>query len=90
MKTYDHGFDDGIYPPDLKLASCLLVSWLVLFLVLVKGVKSSGKFSYFTALFPYLVLFILLGKGLSLPGAKLGIEYFLKPRFEELLKPDVS
>lgn len=39
---------------------------------------------YFTALFPYLVLFILGIRGVFLDGAGIGIEYFLKPKLEKL------
>ena len=40
--------DNGIGVPDWRLALCLLFSWVVLFLTLVKGVQSSGKVAYFT------------------------------------------
>ena len=39
---------------------------------------------YFTATFPYVVLTILLIKGLTLDGAMLGVEYFLVPDFDKL------
>ena len=39
---------------------------------------------YFTALFPYVLLFILLLRGLTLPGAGAGIVYYLKPNFTSL------
>ena len=39
---------------------------------------------YFTATFPYVVLTILLIKGVSLNGAMLGLEYFLVPEFYKL------
>ena len=42
--------------------------------------------AYFTALFPYLVLFTLLGKGLTLPGAYDGIMYFLTPQWGEVTR----
>lgn len=35
--------NDGIGVPDWRLSLCLLFSWTVIFLVLAKGVKSSGK-----------------------------------------------
>ena len=43
-----------------ELVGCLLVAWALVCLTLIKGVKSSGKVVYFTAVFPYVVLGILL------------------------------
>lgn len=39
--------DDGIGMPDLYLAICLLLAWVVIVSVLIRGVQSSGKASYF-------------------------------------------
>ena len=39
---------------------------------------------YFTATFPYVMLTILLIRGLTLPGAVDGVMYYLKPDFEKL------
>eukprot|EP00092_Neocalanus_flemingeri_P036836 GFUD01040097.1.p1 GENE.GFUD01040097.1~~GFUD01040097.1.p1 ORF type:complete len:631 (-),score=180.30 GFUD01040097.1:203-2095(-) len=68
----------------IELAFFLLVSWLVVLLCLVKGVKSSGKVVYFTATFPYLVLVVLLVLGLTLPGAGDGLYYLFVPKWEKL------
>lgn len=38
------------------MAVNLLLAWIIVFLCLSKGVQSSGKVVYFTALFPYVVL----------------------------------
>ena len=53
------------------------------------GVQSSGKVAYFTALFPYLVLAVLLVRGLTLPGAAAGLAFFFAPQWERLLEAGV-
>ncbi|KAH8329928.1 hypothetical protein KR067_008117, partial [Drosophila pandora] len=80
---------DGIGSPDWKLTLALLVSWVVIFLVIMRGVKSSGKAAYFLALFPYVVLFVLLIRAVTLEGARDGIIFFLQPQWGELLNPTV-
>ncbi|XP_071954065.1 sodium- and chloride-dependent glycine transporter 1-like isoform X2 [Antedon mediterranea] len=72
-----------------QLALCLLLAWFIVFCCLAKGVKSSGKVMYFTATFPYLVLFILLIRGLTLDGHREGIAFFITPKFELLKNPKV-
>ncbi|XP_030382020.1 sodium-dependent nutrient amino acid transporter 1 [Scaptodrosophila lebanonensis] len=80
---------DGIGAPDWKLTLAIFISWVVIFLVIMRGVKSSGKASYFLALFPYVILFTLLGRAVTLEGASDGIIFFLKPQWGELLSPKV-
>lgn len=45
---------------------------------------------YFTALFPYVILTILLIRGVTLEGAGNGIYFFLKPDFSRLADPQVQ
>ncbi|XP_017868514.1 PREDICTED: sodium-dependent nutrient amino acid transporter 1 [Drosophila arizonae] len=81
--------DDGIGYPSWSLSLTLAVAWLIIAGIMFRGIKSSGKASYFLALFPYVVMLILLVRALTLPGATDGVLYFLKPQWHKLLEPQV-
>ncbi|XP_019598183.1 sodium- and chloride-dependent glycine transporter 2 isoform X1 [Rhinolophus sinicus] len=74
------------YPGEIRwpLAFCLFLAWVIVYASLAKGIKTSGKVVYFTATFPYVVLVILLIRGVTLPGAGAGIWYFITPKWEKL------
>ncbi|XP_061389747.1 sodium-dependent nutrient amino acid transporter 1-like, partial [Musca vetustissima] len=81
--------DDGIGVPNWILAITLAVAWLIISSVIIKGVKSSGKVSYFLAMFPYVVMLVLLIRSLTLPGAFDGVLFFLTPQWDKLLDAHV-
>eukprot|EP00392_Amoebophrya_sp_AT5.2_P006597 g6609.t1 len=60
--------------------------WLITYLCLVKGIHSAGKVAYFTVIAPFVLIFILLVKTTSLPGAGDGIAYYLKPNLDYLFR----
>jgi len=68
---------------------CLILSWVIVYLILMKGIASSGKVVYFTAMFPYVVLTIFFFRGMTLKGAVAGISHMFTPKMEMLLKPTV-
>ncbi|XP_018541258.1 solute carrier family 6 member 22, tandem duplicate 1 isoform X1 [Lates calcarifer] len=72
-----------------ELALCLLLSWVICYFCVWKGVKSTGKVVYFTATFPYVMLAVLLVRGLTLPGALDGIKFYLYPDPSRLTDPQV-
>ncbi|XP_030650050.1 sodium-dependent noradrenaline transporter [Chanos chanos] len=75
--------------PRWELILCLVVVCFILYFSLWKGVKSSGKVVYITATMPYLVLFVLLIRGLTLPGAMDGIRAYLHIDLKMLNNPAV-
>ncbi|XP_041804536.1 sodium- and chloride-dependent GABA transporter 2-like [Chelmon rostratus] len=71
------------------LAGCLLLSWIICYFCIWKGVKTSGKVVYFTATFPCVMLIVLLVRGLTLPGAVDGIQFYLSPDLTRLTDSQV-
>jgi len=83
---------EGIDTPGglrVELVITLGIAWLACYFCIWKGVKWTGKVVYFTALFPYFLLIILLIRGVTLEGASLGLEYYLKPDFSRLTESRV-
>ncbi|XP_066277294.1 sodium- and chloride-dependent GABA transporter ine-like isoform X3 [Branchiostoma lanceolatum] len=72
---------DEFGAPQWDLSLTLLLAWIIVYLCIFKGVKSTGKVVYFTATFPYIVLIALLIRGVTLDGAVDGIMFFLKPKW---------
>uniref|UniRef100_A0A7N8YQX6 Transporter n=1 Tax=Mastacembelus armatus TaxID=205130 RepID=A0A7N8YQX6_9TELE len=71
------------------LALCLLLAWTMCYFCVWNGVKSTGKVVYFTAILPYVMLVVLVVRGLTLPGAKDGIIFYLYPDLSRLTDPQV-
>nr|XP_057904031.1 sodium-dependent neutral amino acid transporter B(0)AT1-like isoform X3 [Doryrhamphus excisus] len=65
---------------------CLLAAWTVLCICCIRGIGTSGKAVYITAILPYVVLAIFLIRGLTLKGAFSGIKFLFTPEVDELSK----
>lgn len=79
--------DLGVIKWDIAL--CLLAVYIICYFSLWKGISTSGKVVWFTALFPYAVLLILLVRGITLPGSAEGIKYYLNPNFNAITSAEV-
>ncbi|XP_045914154.1 sodium-dependent neutral amino acid transporter B(0)AT1-like [Micropterus dolomieu] len=74
----------GIHWP---MVACLLAAWTVIVMCCIRGISTSGKAVYVTAILPYIVLAIFLIRGLTLKGALSGIKFLFTPDVDELIKP---
>jgi len=67
-----------------ELFGYLMLAWVMVYLVIWKGLHNSGKIIWFSAMFPYFILTILCGKALTLPGAFDGLKFLFTPDWERL------
>lgn len=67
-----------------KLFFCYILSLVVVYLCIKKGVEFSGKVAIYTATGPYVLLTVLLIRGLFLDGAMDGLYYLFKPNLSKI------
>jgi len=80
------GSISGIVPP---VFFALLLTWILIYFSVWKGVKSVGKVVVWTMPLPLILLIILFIRGITLEGAFTGIGYYLRPDFTALLDPEI-
>lgn len=66
------------------LAGCLLLGWIFVFLCLANGIKTLGKVVNVTVTLPYILLTVLLIRGVTLDGAWNGLKHYFIPDFSRL------
>lgn len=66
------------------------IAFNLTFFVLKMILIAALQVVWFTAIFPYVVLFILLIRGVTLPGAAEGIKEYITPRFHKITEASVS
>jgi len=71
------------------LVGFLALTWVVIFLIIFKGARVIGKVAVWTVTIPWALLIILLIRGLTLPGATEGLNYYLTPNFAALGNAEV-
>ncbi|XP_065356097.1 sodium- and chloride-dependent glycine transporter 1 [Calliphora vicina] len=76
---------DEIGTVQWQLFLAVLIAWIMVYVCIIKGIETVGKVVYFTATFPFIILFILFIRGVTLPGAAKGILFYIYPEWSRLL-----
>lgn len=71
------------------LVGCMFVSYFLIYFSAWKGVKSTGKMVWVTCTLPYVILTVLLIKGLTLEGSGNGLKYLVVPNWSKVGDIDV-
>lgn len=72
-----------------KLVLGAVFTWVIIFLIIFKGVKNVGRVVMLTVPLPVILLLIILLRGVTLPGAAEGLLYYLKPNWTLLQDPKI-
>lgn len=67
-----------------NLVFCMFLSWFLIYFAAWKGVKSTGKMVWVTCTMPYVILTVLLIKGLTLEGSGAGLKYLVIPDWSKV------
>nr|CAH0103165.1 unnamed protein product [Daphnia galeata] len=68
-----------------ELFGTLILAWILVYFIIWKGLNESGYIVWFTALFPYVILLVLLVRAVTLEGAEIGLLYYITPKWDLLL-----
>ncbi len=68
---------------------CLVIIWGITYFILSKGIKTLSKVLLITVPIPFILILLLAGRAISLPGGTAGLEYFLKPNLTKIFSIDV-
>jgi NSS family neurotransmitter:Na+ symporter len=71
------------------IVGALAFVWVVQFFIMYKGAGVIGRVAVWTVTIPWALLVVLVIRGLTLPGAVDGLNYYLAPDFAALRSPDL-
>ena len=63
---------------------CLFIAYVIIYFSTFKGLKSTSAVNYVTVPLPYIMLTLLLIKGVTLPGASIGLKFLFYPDWSKL------
>jgi NSS family neurotransmitter:Na+ symporter len=82
--THPWSFGKLIDPIVLSLG----IIWVIMYFCIFRGVKLVSKVVLWTVPLPWVMLLILTIRGLTLPGAATGLNFYLDPDWSYLVRPE--
>jgi len=70
--------------PVWSILGLLALVWVIIFLVMFRGARVIGRVSIWLVCIPWVLLAVLVVRGLTLPGAVDGLNFYLAPDFAVL------
>ena len=70
------------------IAVALVVVWVLMYFCIFRGVKLVSKVVLWTVPLPWIMLLVLAIRGLTLPGAQAGLNFYLDPDMDKLAQPE--
>ena len=67
------------------MATALFGGWFLVYFIVWRGLHQSGYIIWFTALFPYTVMSVLLIRAVTLPGAVDGLMAYIHVRMPKIV-----
>jgi NSS family neurotransmitter:Na+ symporter len=65
------------------------LSWVWIIASIWKGTKTVGRVVYYTVIIPWVLLLVFIIRGVTLPGAAVGLSFYLTPDWARLLSGDI-
>ncbi len=75
--------------PVWSILGLLALVWVIIFLVMFRGARVIGRVSIWLVCIPWVLLAVLVVRGLTLPGAVDGLNFYLAPDFAVLGQGEV-
>jgi len=73
-----------------KNVGCAFLVWVIIYVCVIVGIKWMGRITYVTMGLPVILLFVMLGKAISLEGSEDGIQQYLSSDWSVLVdRPEV-
>lgn len=89
MPVLEAGAYGSLFGLSTSLIIPFILGWLAIFFIVFSGVKGLGRVVMITMPLPFILILILMVRGITLPGAVDGLNFYLASDFSQLANAQV-